>query len=271
MDYKLLAADMDGTALNSQKILTSATVAAIKEAIAKGKHVVFATGRPLSLIRPYLAQVGDMRYALTCSGSSVLELNSGRSLLHSPISSETAKKLVETIKGRDIMPMYYRGGECFANLGDVNRCAEFGLQAYEPIYRRCMNMSEDVLADFLRNPSDIDKMNIHFRSEDDTREVMASLSPLPICFSTVSPLSLEINAAGVSKAKGLTMLCEELGISLSECIAVGDADNDAEMLEVVGMAAVMGNGQDEVKKIADYIAPDCDSDGLVSVINNFLL
>lgn len=53
MKYKLLAADMDATALSSKKELTPANVNAMEKAIAQGKTVVFSTGRSISLVKPY--------------------------------------------------------------------------------------------------------------------------------------------------------------------------------------------------------------------------
>ena len=61
MKYKLLAADMDSTALNSKKELTPNTVAAMEKAIEQGKIIAFSTGRSISLVQPYIDQVRGMR------------------------------------------------------------------------------------------------------------------------------------------------------------------------------------------------------------------
>ena len=74
MEYKLLAADMDGTALNDKKELSPRTVRAMEKAIAKGKIVVFSTGRGITIVKPYIDMVHGMRYALTSSGAAVLDL-----------------------------------------------------------------------------------------------------------------------------------------------------------------------------------------------------
>ena len=77
MKYKLFAADMDGTALNTKKELTPRTVAAMEKAAEQGKTVVFSTGRSISLIKPYIDMVKGMRYAVTASGASVIDLKTG--------------------------------------------------------------------------------------------------------------------------------------------------------------------------------------------------
>ena len=61
MEYKLLAADMDGTALDDNKNLGERTVKAMERAIASGKTVLFSTGRSISLVKPYIVRVHGMR------------------------------------------------------------------------------------------------------------------------------------------------------------------------------------------------------------------
>lgn len=75
----------------------------------------------------------------------------------------------------------------------------------------------------------------------------------------------------VSKGKALTALTSYMGISLGEVVAVGDGVNDLPFLSVAGLAIVMGNAPDEVKKVADYVTLDVDKSGLAVAINRFLL
>ena len=83
--------------------------------------------------------------------------------------------------------------------------------------------------------------------------------------------SLEISAVGVTKGTGLKKLCEHLGISLEETIAVGDADNDIDVLKTAGLSVAMGNANDTVKSICDVVVSDCDHDGCAEVIEKYLL
>ena len=83
--------------------------------------------------------------------------------------------------------------------------------------------------------------------------------------------SLEISAKNTTKGLGLQKLCEHLGISIDEAIAVGDADNDLDVLKRAGLSVAMGNANDNVKKIADVVVEDCDHDGCVQAIEKYLL
>jgi len=80
-----------------------------------------------------------------------------------------------------------------------------------------------------------------------------------------------IVAPEVSKGKALRALASHLGISLDEVIAIGDGPNDISLLDSVGLAIAMGDADDELKVIADYITLDVDHNGLAVAINKFLL
>ena len=54
-------------------------------------------------------------------------------------------------------------------------------------------------------------------------------------------------------------------------IACGDGFNDLSMIQYAGLGVAMRNGQDGVKKVANYVAPSNDEDGIVDVIDKFIL
>jgi len=59
-------------------------------------------------------------------------------------------------------------------------------------------------------------------------------------------------------------------VPLSEVIAVGDGTNDISLLTTAGLAIAMGNAEDEVKSIADYVTLDVDHSGLAAAIEAIL-
>ena len=71
--------------------------------------------------------------------------------------------------------------------------------------------------------------------------------------------------------KKLCMLecLRQIGIDPSEVIAFGDSENDIEMLRAAGIGVAMDNGTPECKAVADYIAPDCDDEGILRALEHF--
>lgn len=270
MKYRLIAADMDSTSLNSKKELTPRTVAAMEKAIEQGKTVAFATGRSISLVQPYIDMVRGMRYAVTGAGASVIDTYTGKKLLYKTIDPETVKYIAARAAGY-VMPILFIDDKTYSSAWCVDSCADFGLSAYEPIYRRGMQLVDDVFSMFMADPRPVEKINLFFARDGEADIVYEQIKNLPVSFTCHSPHCLEINASGVSKAGGLRALCASLGVDMSECIAIGDAQNDEEMLRAAGLKAAMSNGSDRVKAIADVIAPDCDSDGVAAIIEQYLL
>lgn len=66
-------------------------------------------------------------------------------------------------------------------------------------------------------------------------------------------------------------MCEYLHISMEQTIAVGDADNDLDILKQAGLAVAMGNANENVKNIADVIVNDNDHGGCAQTIRDYLL
>ena len=271
MEYKLLAADMDGTALSDSKELGPRTVEAMERAIANGKTVVFSTGRSISLIRPYIDMVSGMRYAVTSSGASVMDLKNDEKLLYKTIEPETVKYIIAQSSGRYVMPVMFMDDKSYGTRWCVDNCADFGLKAYEPIYRKCMNIVDDAFNYYMEDPKPIEKLNLFFANDYEAFEVLDALRELPVTFTCVTEHSVEINASGVSKAEGLKVLCSRLGISMSECIAAGDSENDEPMLACAGLKVATANATKRVKIMADVIAPDCNNEPIAQIIDEYLL
>lgn len=74
---------------------------------------------------------------------------------------------------------------------------------------------------------------------------------------------------GFSKAKGIELMCEKLGIDPADTIAVGDSINDVEMLKYAGTGICMGNGSEPAKACADYITTDIFDDGIYHAMEHF--
>ena len=84
-------------------------------------------------------------------------------------------------------------------------------------------------------------------------------------------VDIHITNALATKKDAIEKLIEILDIEKENIIGVGDSDNDLPLFESVGYKVAMGNAVDRLKNAADYIAPSVDEDGLVDVIDRFIL
>jgi hypothetical protein len=85
------------------------------------------------------------------------------------------------------------------------------------------------------------------------------------------PCNLELNPKGISKASGMRKVCELLGITMSEVVAMGDSMNDLSMIRAAGLGVAMGNAQDGVKAAADLVTATNDEHGVAKVIREYVL
>lgn len=74
---------------------------------------------------------------------------------------------------------------------------------------------------------------------------------------------------GTSKAEGMKILCDYLKVDISETFAIGDSNNDIEMVDAAGIGIAMGNGSEKLKEIADYITRDLEDDGVYKALDHF--
>lgn len=82
---------------------------------------------------------------------------------------------------------------------------------------------------------------------------------------------MEIMPPNVHKATSLEKLLEVLDMDRKDLVACGDGYNDLTMIEYAGVGVAMANAQDIVKEHADYITLSNDEDGLVPVVDKFIL
>lgn len=78
--------------------------------------------------------------------------------------------------------------------------------------------------------------------------------------------NMEINHASADKGAALKWLCSHLGIPLEHTLAIGDGDNDMEMIQYAGWGIAMGNSRDELKRLARYVTGDNDHGGVEEVL-----
>lgn len=83
--------------------------------------------------------------------------------------------------------------------------------------------------------------------------------------------NFEVNAPGVNKGAALAELARQLGIPMSQVMAIGDNDNDVPMLRAAGIGVAMGNATEAARAAADYITLPFDRFGVAAAIRALVL
>lgn len=263
--YKLIAVDMDGTLLQSDKTVHEDTVRDIQAAVDGGIPVVYCTGRAVVELEPYFAVLPMMRYAVCYSGALVYDSAERKDIYRAEIAREYIEKIVRTAAEYKAMPHILTENDSIVSSSDIQHMDQFRMGVYQPLFLKVATQVESMEEEAKRYDS-IPKINIYFRSEEDRSRAYEELKALPLTFAFAEKTSLEMTAEHVTKATGLAQLAKRLGVTLGETVGIGDADNDRAVLGSVGFPVAMGNANDEIKAICKYITADNDHNGVGAAI-----
>ena len=233
--YQLIAFDMDGTLLNSNKQISPETLNAIKRATDAGKTVILCTGRNLAELNALTEIIPGLRHLDCVSGACLHDLKEKKTL--------------------------------------YSQMADFHMGIYQTMFDQITDKLENIYNSFCEEPFPVLKLNLYHRDEASRARTVERIKAagLETALALAESTSLECSDKGIDKGVGLKKLCEHLGLPLEQTIAVGDADNDTMALKTAGLAVAMGNATEPIKALADVIVADCDHNGCAEAIDKYLL
>lgn len=268
--YKLIAFDMDGTLLNSEKKIKKESLLAIDKAFDAGKEVILCTGRCIAELNDYIEQIPKLRYIVGVSGALVYDVKEQNEIYTHSISIEQVHRILEVAKSVDAMP-HILTHESIVSRYDFENMEHFDMKIYIPLFEQIAKKVENIFDYYEQHEMPVAKMNLYHATPEEREKSKEKLKEMDLVLADAERTSLEISASETTKGMGLEQLCMYLGISMDEVIAVGDADNDIDVLSKAGMSIAMGNANEKVKSICDVVVSDCDSDGCVEAIEKYLL
>ena len=266
MSYKLLALDMDGTLLNSQKQITQPTVDAINRLLERGVHVVFSSGRNLQEMRDAHRVLNKIRYGIQISGGLIYDFTEDKILAVHPVPFDDIIKIIDVgIEERAMIHMHALR-DSIARQQDIDHMADFHMGIYQTMFEDVCVKVDDPKRYALEHEGEIIKVNLYHRSAESRQRSVEKLKHLNLEPVFAEGTSLESSPRGITKASGLIELCKIINVDLKETVAIGDAPNDREILQTAGLGIAMGNAEDDIKAIAGFVTLDNDHDGIAHAI-----
>ena len=273
MTIKLIALDLDGTTINSDKIISKRNREALQKAADMGVNIVIATGRPFCALPKDVFEMESVRYVLTSNGASITDIRENKTFYENCMSELATEKAVEILKEHDYIIECFVNGVAYIDgpyyrmveeTGESFRDIEYILNTRQPM--------DDIYQFMLDNKGHLENINVNFEDISEKPAMKEKLLQIPEATITSSFLhNLEIGGATTSKAEALTQMGKLLGVDRSEMMAIGDSPNDMAMLMACGLPVAVGNALDEVKAIAKYVAPTNDEDGVAVAVEKFVL
>ena len=268
---RLFAADLDGTLLDSRNRITSRTLEVLGRAGEHGISVVPATGRCCALIPAKLRKLQSVRYAIVSNGAGIWDCHRDRFLYRETMPESCAGEILDWLEGNRGLAEVFVRGEAYADIRSLIGLNEGITDRNFVDYFSENHIFVEKLVKRRDLLEDAEKINLYFLDPDGRKQLEQQLrSDGRLALTSSISGNLEVQASCVNKGTALRYLCRTLEIPLEETAAVGDSDNDLEMLEAAGIGAAMENAGRQVKDGADFIIGHHDRNGAAEFLEDLM-
>lgn len=266
MPVKLIAVDMDGTFLNSEKKYDKARfLQQYTQLQQRGIHFVAASGNPLYTLKAYFPEIANDMAFVAENGAYVVDR--AQTLNYDHFSPEILQQILQ-----DLIPDYAQNLIlCAKDCAYIQHNVSEKTQQKLNIYFKQLQQVDDLL----QVHDQICKVTLT-TTQDNNQQILDDLSEKPYIQHTAAKMVssgfgfIDLIIPNRHKAYGLQFLQQKWGIDHQEVLAIGDNYNDQEMIEMAGYGFAMANAVPELKQTAQYFAPSNEQQGVLEVIDAVL-
>jgi Cof subfamily protein (haloacid dehalogenase superfamily) len=270
MNIQLIVIDVDGTLENSQHQISERTEKTLKAALDRGCKIVLATGKT-PIATAYIVQKFNLTTPGIYSQGSMI-YNADRTPRHQhTLKPDIARQVITFAEDRGFVAVAYSGLRILMRTlkGVVPSQISQSLQAHHEPALEAVGALQNVLDDL-----PINKLILYNAAGTQTiaslrwqlnAQINGAISQV------VVNDALEILPPGQNKGGALKQLLKDLKIAPEQVMAIGDGENDIEMLQQVGMGIAVGNAKEKLKAVAKHVVASNDEDGVAEAIERYVL
>jgi len=274
---RLLLADVDGTLVTHDKVLTERARVAVANLRSAGVEFAITSGRPpkgmqmliepLALTTPIAAFNGGM---FVRSDLSVIEQR--------VLQSDVIEAAMETMRDYKLDTWIYRGTDWFVHERHgphVDR-EEWTVKFPPTVVSDFKGLTSDVaklvgVSDDLKAVCECETaLNEQFAAKVRTKQSNPQRENL-VSAARSQPYYLDVTHPQANKGHVVTRLSEMLGISVDQIATIGDMPNDISMFEKSGVSIAMGQASDEVKSAATHTTSSSEEEGFANAVERYVL
>jgi len=260
----ILFSDMDGTLLTTKKEITGKDLDAIKRFVSLGGKFTIATGRTVQTFEQYRDMLGIDIPIILYNGALIYDYSTKETLYMNSLPENAKDIALEILEN-----MPEAGGEVLKADGTyVFRNNDYE-QLHTDLCQIVPNYSELKDIDsagwlkvlFAMAPEQIPHMEllVHQNGYDS------------VDFVKSSDIFYEMLTQGVSKGSALSEYRKIKGYEDYTFVAVGDFDNDLEMVAEADLGACPANAEESVKQKADLILKNTCDEGAVAELIDYII
>lgn len=253
----LLVSDMDATLLKDDHTISEENRQAIDYFIKNGGRFTVATGRMVEAVRAYMPKLQINAPAVLHNGAKIYDYTTDTAVFERFIEEDRKQAIKRVYDDFSQIGLEVYSNEIVYVYRKCEETKRFLTRIYEVVY----NLPDEIWQRpwikvlLIGKKELLDEYEPIYRAEYDNGYAVRS-----------GDKYLDVVANGVSKGKGLLAMANEIGIEPSKIIAVGDNMNDISMLEKAGISYAVENAEENVKKIADNLAPSNNDSAIAYII-----
>lgn len=264
--YRLVFCDLDGTVMTWHQEVRPAVQQAMGAVVDAGAWITICSGRGYQLVKPFLDRLPVNAPLICCNGGLIVEAFTRRVLQVRATPLALAHDVIRLCQAEGIPLLCY--------LADMETMLERRPSDPGFVLRRDGVVIRQVAEPIREVTEPPHKLLVVTASPEDTPPALTRIEQVVdgrARVLTSSPVWIEVLPPGLSKARAMAWLADHLGVRREETMAIGDGDNDVEMLEWAALGVAMGNATPQTKAAAKWVAPAVEEDGLAVALQRFVL
>lgn len=261
MSYRLLVTDLDGTLFGHDLVIAARTREALKRWTGRGHGLVIATGRMFRSTQPIAEDLGVTHPLICYQGAWIRDPGTLVDTWHKTLEPLVAREAIADLEAAGFAVQLFRDDALHITRASDETRAYMALSKVAPTL---LGHWDELFA--LGPPTKI----VAIASREAVERQVAVMREKygdRLYVVQSQPTFLEIADAAVNKGAALTHLASALRVPLSEVVAVGDGQNDLDMIRVAGLGVAMGDGNAELCAAADRITGTLAEDGVAQLID----
>ena len=255
----LIISDLDGTLLTDEKTITQKNIGAIAKFRELGGRFTVATGRSTLSAEQYIDIVKCDTPTILFNGVVIYDFGTKKMIWNTYLQCEKekiVKEIYDNLPNAGIEIMCE--GEIFVPRTNEAVKAHLDLEGLE---YKMIDIDDLPTEKWLKILFAMDSEYMQEIQEFTDEKQYENVTFLP-----TSENFFEMLPVGNSKGEAMTHLAEKMGIDISNIVAVGDFNNDIEMVKLAGLGVAMGNAIDGLKQVADITVKSNENDGIADLI-----
>jgi Cof subfamily protein (haloacid dehalogenase superfamily) len=274
--FRLIALDLDGTLLDDNKVISNENIIIINKLIQQGYKIIIATGRGYFSAKNLIKGIGNNLTILANNGNIIRNTSDDKTIYSRFMDKDNIKEILVEGEKLHLNPIihvdYYKDG--FDMITEENKNNESIDKYISKYINRCKVVNKEALYDLDRvltlvYPGDRKTINEFYclikekYPDKYSSHILNNIQVAEAMFEIMNPLS--------NKWISIMEYCKSIGIESREVIAIGDDNNDLDMISNAGLGIAMKNGSILVKESADIITDlDNNKSGVASILKEIL-